>query len=59
MEYLVGTEKGIRHFKEHHVMGLFSKDEMNQAFKLAGLKCEHLEAGIAGKGLYIGAKKLF
>ncbi len=54
MEYLIGTEDGIEHFKETHEMGLFSDEETREAFELAGLECEYEEKGMSGKGLYIG-----
>ena len=54
MEYLIGTEEGIEHFKEIHEMGLFSDAETREAFELAGLACEYEEDGVSGKGLYIG-----
>lgn len=56
-QYLVGDGGRVRHFKEEHRMGLFSKREMGEAFAAAGLEVEYDERGLIGRGLYIGRKR--
>ena len=51
--YLVGTTEGVQHFTERHELGLFTIEEMLQAFKKAGLKVTYDEKGILERGLYI------
>ena len=54
--YLVGTPKGTEHFVEKHRLGLFSKDEMVEAFEKCGLAVTYDPKGPTGRGLYIGKK---
>lgn len=54
--YLFGTSKGIRHSVEHHLLGLFNKEDYLEAFRRAGLKVIHNPKGLDGRGLYIGIK---
>ncbi len=56
--YMVGTPAGIENFCETHVMGIFTDDEYRQAFEQAGLQVVHDEAGLDGRGLWIGIKPL-
>lgn len=56
-QYLIGTSKGLEHDKEFLELGLFTKDEYLEAFKLAGLKTFHNTKGLDGRGLYIGIKQ--
>lgn len=51
--YLIGTGDGIEYFTERHEAGLFTVEEMKQAFSMAGLKAEYEEQGVSGRGLYI------
>ena len=55
--YLVGTPDGIESFRESAALGLFTDDEYQQAFKDAGLCVIHDEAGLDGRGLYIGIQQ--
>ena len=56
--YLFGTpEKGVNHFEERHELALFTKEEMEKAFKEANLEVTFDELGITGRGLYYGRKK--
>jgi SAM-dependent methyltransferase len=55
--YLVGTEDGVEHFEESHDMGLFTIEEMHEAFAAADLKVEYDPEGLTGRGLYIGARR--
>ena len=52
--YLVGTPQGVEHFTELHELGLFTREEMEQAFRQAGLEVFYDESGLTGRGLYIG-----
>ncbi|MGE5072745.1 MAG: class I SAM-dependent methyltransferase [Anaerolineae bacterium] len=55
--YMVGTPQGIEYFQDTQVMGLFTHAEYMQAVKAAGLKAIHDEAGLDGRGLYIGVRE--
>jgi ubiquinone/menaquinone biosynthesis C-methylase UbiE len=57
-EYLIGTPKGIERDAEILELGLFTKKEYLDAFRLAGLKVIHDPMGVDGRGLYIGMKSL-
>jgi dTDP-3-amino-3,4,6-trideoxy-alpha-D-glucopyranose N,N-dimethyltransferase len=52
--FLVGTSDGIDHFTETHRLGSFTDADYRDAFERAGLVVEHDQAGISGRGLYIG-----
>lgn len=54
LHYLVGTPKGVVHFVEPHRSGLFTAQEMIEAFERAGLQVEHDEKGPTSRGLYVG-----
>ncbi|HEX2208360.1 MAG TPA: class I SAM-dependent methyltransferase [Longimicrobium sp.] len=52
--YLIGREEGIEHFQERHELGLFTREEMMDAFHGAGLQVvEHDPQGLTGRGLYV------
>ena len=51
--YLVGMAEGVQHFVESHELGLFSKKEMLEAFKSAGLTAEFHENALTDRGLYL------
>lgn len=51
--YLVGSEAGIEHFIETEELGLFTHDEMKQAFEAAGFEVQFDPEGLIGRGLYI------
>jgi SAM-dependent methyltransferase len=53
-EYLIGSDGGIRRESETHELGLFTTDEMLDAFRAAGLEAEHDPEGMTGRGLYVG-----
>lgn len=57
MEYLVGTTGGIRHETETHELGLFTRDEMEEAFVAAGLAPDYDDEGPTGRGLYRARRK--
>jgi ubiquinone/menaquinone biosynthesis C-methylase UbiE len=55
--YLIGRAEGIEHFEEHHELGLFTREQMMDAFRGAGLEVvEHDAHGLTGRGLYIAWK---
>ena len=56
-EYMIATPRGIQHFTEIHELGLFTKEEHLDAFRLAGLEVTYDAQGLDGRGLYIGTKK--
>ncbi|MCA1840250.1 MAG: class I SAM-dependent methyltransferase [Actinomycetota bacterium] len=56
LHYLVGTPQGVEAFMETHATTLFTSDEYQEAFRLAGLVVEHDPDGLMGRGLYIGSR---
>lgn len=53
-EYLIGTAAGIEHIVELHELGLFTHDEMLDAFRGAHLAATHDPSGLGdGRGLYV------
>ena len=57
LEYLIGTPAGITHEVEEHVLGLFTEEQYEAAFRGAGLSVHHLPEGLGvERGLYIGVK---
>lgn len=53
LEYLVGREEGIEHFSELHELGLFTVEEMLEAFRSAGLDALYGPEGPCRRGLYV------
>lgn len=56
-EYLVGTPEGLHRSSEVHELGMFTREDMTDAFRRAGL--EHVEmdvTGPTGRGLYIATR---
>jgi SAM-dependent methyltransferase len=52
--YLIGRPEGVEHFEEHHELGLFTREQMMDAFRGAGLEVvEHDPHGLTGRGLYV------
>lgn len=56
MHHLVSTPAGTRHFKERHVLGLFTVDQMRDGFKAAGLQADFQEPGLSGRGLWVAGR---
>lgn len=54
MHYLIGTPEGTDHLVEHHELALFEREEMEEAFHLAGLGVQFDSRGLTGRGLYLG-----
>ena len=56
-EYLMGTVEGLQRVSEVHELGLFSREEMIEAFQRAGLTNVHMDiAGPSGRGLYTASR---
>lgn len=51
-EYLIGRPAGIEHATEVHELGLFTTEEMLNAFTSAGLSAKHDPHGVDGRGLF-------
>jgi SAM-dependent methyltransferase len=56
LHYVVATPQSTTHFVERFVQGLFTREQMTSAFRDAGLVTEYDEAGLTGRGLYIGRR---
>jgi SAM-dependent methyltransferase len=56
LHYLIGTPQKTEYFVESHKLGLFEKEEMEEAFVNAGLLVAYDEQGLIGRGLYTGRK---
>jgi len=46
--------QGVWHFTDEHVMGLFCREEYEEAFRAAGLDVELLDLGNGGPGVFVG-----
>jgi SAM-dependent methyltransferase len=55
LHYLVAEGDRVEYFTESHQLGLFTEEEMREAFERAGLDLEFDPEGV-GRGLYIGRK---
>lgn len=53
-EYLIGDSGGLKRASEVHELGLFTRAEMQDAFRRAGLSVEYDPEGLSGRGLYVG-----
>ena len=52
--FLVGRAEGVEHWHEDHELGLFTVEQMMDAFRAAGLEVvEHDPHGLTGRGLYV------
>jgi SAM-dependent methyltransferase len=52
-EYEIDDHGEIRRMSEVHELGLFTTEELMQAFRAAGLDVEHDQEGLTGRGLFI------
>jgi hypothetical protein len=55
--YLIGTSSGTEHLVEKHRLGLYTREEISDAFQKCGLSVEYEEKGLTGRGLYLGNKQ--
>jgi SAM-dependent methyltransferase len=55
-EYLVGRSGGIERRSETHELGLFTQDQMEQAFRHAHLTVERIPERVRTRGLYVGRR---
>jgi len=56
LHHLIGTPEGTEHVVEHHELGLYTVDEMTEAFEAAGLEVRFDPEGLTGRGLYVARK---
>jgi SAM-dependent methyltransferase len=54
--YLVATPDGVQHFTENHELGLYTREEYQEAFTSAGLTTIFEPDGLIGRGMYIARK---
>ncbi|MBI4280328.1 MAG: class I SAM-dependent methyltransferase [Armatimonadetes bacterium] len=54
--YLVATPEGVEHFVERHELGLFAREEYEDAFTAAGLTVSFDPEGLTGRGLWVGMR---
>ena len=52
-DYEISGPEGTRHASEVHELGLFTKDELMEAFRSAGLQADYDPKGLTNRGLYI------
>jgi hypothetical protein len=57
LHYLIGTAGCVEYCTERHELGLFTVDQMLEAFGTAGLSATYDENGITGRGLYLARAK--
>jgi SAM-dependent methyltransferase len=53
IHFLAAEAKGVRHFVEHHELGLFTQDEHLETLRARGLNPEYDHEGLFRRGLYI------
>jgi SAM-dependent methyltransferase len=53
LHYLYGTAQGVRYYTEKLELGLFSEEEMMDAFESAGMQVSYEPEGLIGRGLYL------
>ena len=52
-DYEIDEGGAVRRVSEVHELGLFTTEELTQAFGAAGLDVEHDAEGLTGRGLFI------
>ncbi len=53
-EYLIGTSEGIEQRSEVHELGLFTQQQMEDAFTAAGLSVQRKTGALRKRGIYVG-----
>ena len=53
IHHLVGSSDDVEHFVERHSLALFTTEQYERAFRLAGLTSEFDEVGLFGYGMLI------
>jgi ubiquinone/menaquinone biosynthesis C-methylase UbiE len=55
--YLVGTNQGVRYYKDLHILRLFDQDRVVQLLEQEGFHARFLKSGIMkGRGLFVAVK---
>ncbi|MFD5424730.1 class I SAM-dependent methyltransferase [Streptomyces sp. NPDC127084] len=57
MHYLVSEPDGVRHFVDHQDLALYSLEEYQTAFTLAGFEASLLPAGRADRGVFVAVAR--
>lgn len=55
-EYLIGTAEGIERRTEIHRLGLFTEEDMTQAFRAAGFAVERIPKALRTRGIHVGVR---
>lgn len=55
--YLVGTEAGVQYYEEEHILGVFTRQEYQEALEAASLDARFDDEGLMGRGLFVGVKR--
>jgi SAM-dependent methyltransferase len=56
-QYLIGRPQGVEHLEEMHELGLFTQEEMERAFRGAGLTVRRVEKALRTRGMYVGRRE--
>lgn len=57
VHYVVGdSATGVRHYRDVHVMALFTRRQYEEAFERAGFSVDYVTDEYAGNGLFVGVK---
>lgn len=52
--YLVGRDGTVSHFTEEHALGLFTKGQLLDVFRSAGLSASFDDEGLTGRVMVVG-----
>jgi SAM-dependent methyltransferase len=52
-DYEIDDHSDVRHMSEVHELGLFTTEELTEAFRAAGLDAQHDAGGLTGRGLFV------
>lgn len=56
LHHLVGRQGSVDYFQEQHDLRLWTRDEYESALVSAGLVPEYNDAGLVGRGLWLGVR---